>query len=799
MTRFTAISVVAAAVFTASVALAETTWTNPAGGLWSDPANWSDGVPAAEDSVDLPELDGDGYVIQLSGTVQCAGCRVSGTGVALTGGMLQVFNDLSIGANGDVGELRLIACTAAAFMVRVGATSGNGTVLVDGASTLGGLNLIVADVGPGAGQGTCNIESGGHAAFSQITLGAGSTLGIEVASWQPTTVYASGMSLGGTLDVTLDESWAAPAPGGILILSTTPTVGSFAEITVPTIDGLPLPYTVNTWGVSLSLFDPLVSIALSAVTPAYVGFEHAMTVKATRVSGNVIDVTNQCDFDVASGAENVVFAGTHAFIPLNESPFAIHGVVTFQGQVMEGDLDVVANSEYPSHFERIDVNEFGDAGNQTAFFGWLAGQPAMSDDGRFVAFSSYATNLVSPPPPNPLRPHVYVKDRWTGTVERIDPLDEYGNLAATDPAISSDGRFVAFMRTLPGGLLDTVWVRDRWKQVTWLASAGMSGEPNDKPCHEVCIAADGSAIFYSTASTNLVSGVAPTNPQIFRHDLTTRTTSLVTRAANGEPCNGPCVHPSSSYDGSVVAFSGGGSNLGPPCTGGVVVWDAITGTFEPIGVGPFGCANKNGFFPSVSGDGSRVAFETKATNLGGTTTVEPKVYVRDRLTQTTTWVDMSSWSTTDQLESPIPVLSGDGQTLAVLRLGASWHHLLRVQLATMATAAVPFDPWTNEIRLASGHVGMGLPWLSHDGSIFSFAWIADGFLPFIAQAGDLAVVVHRFGGLLAEDINRDGFVDAADLSLLLAAWGTADAAADLDADGTVGAGDLSLLLAAWTS
>jgi hypothetical protein len=57
----------------------------------------------------------------------------------------------------------------------------------------------------------------------------------------------------------------------------------------------------------------------------------------------------------------------------------------------------------------------------------------------------------------------------------------------------------------------------------------------------------------------------------------------------------------------------------------------------------------------------------------------------------------------------------------------------------------------------------------------------------------------RLCGGTPGDINSDGAVDAADLSLLLSLWGTTGGPADIDGDGTVGASDLALLLASWTS
>ena len=91
----------------------------------------------------------------------------------------------------------------------------------------------------------------------------------------------------------------------------------------------------------------------------------------------------------------------------------------------------------------MSVGPGGVQGNDDSF------DPAISADGRFVAFGSDATNLV--PGDTNGSDDVFVRDRQTGTTRRVSvgPGGVQGNGASFDPAISADGRFVAFARTPP--------------------------------------------------------------------------------------------------------------------------------------------------------------------------------------------------------------------------------------------------------------------------------------------------------------------------------------------------------------
>src|SRR5213595_159425 len=111
--------------------------------------------------------------------------------------------------------------------------------------------------------------------------------------------------------------------------------------------------------------------------------------------------------------------------------------------------------------ERVSMDSAGNEGNGGS------GGPAISADGRFVAFASYASNLV-PGDTNGVA-DVFVHDRQTGTTKRVsvNSAGTQGNGGSGSPAISADGRFVAFSsyatNLVPGdtnGVVD-VFVHDR--------------------------------------------------------------------------------------------------------------------------------------------------------------------------------------------------------------------------------------------------------------------------------------------------------------------------------------------------
>ncbi len=187
--------------------------------------------------------------------------------------------------------------------------------------------------------------------------------------------------------------------------------------------------------------------------------------------------------------------------------------------------------------------------------------PSISADGNFVVFASEATNLV-PGPRN--GGDVYLLDRTTGLIARVTA----GNDASGDPEISADGRWVTFSSSASNlvgkaghGRVD-VFVWDRLTQATTRISRGngFSSEPT--------ISADGRYICYQSEATNLVSGDTNETTDLFVWD---RQLGSTTRITNG---TGPSTTPSISGDGRTVTFYSRSRNLTADRhrLGGVFLW-----------------------------------------------------------------------------------------------------------------------------------------------------------------------------------------------------------------------------------
>jgi Tol biopolymer transport system component len=294
--------------------------------------------------------------------------------------------------------------------------------------------------------------------------------------------------------------------------------------------------------------------------------------------------------------------------------------------------------------ERVSVDSAGTGGNGQST------RPALSADGRFVAFVSYATNLV--PGDTNGNYDVFVHDRQSRTTERVsvDGAGNQGNAYSAEPALSGDGRFVAFASAatnlVPGdtnGASD-VFVHDRQSRTTERVSVDSAGNQGNAAGAGPALSADGRFVAFYSSATNLVPGDTNRCPKVdgytapcsdvFVHDRQTGTTERVSVASTGTQGNGDSLYPAISADGRSIAFTSAASNLvpGDSCCWDVFVHDRQTGTTERVSVDSAGNQGdgSNGS-PAMSADSRFVAFTSRATNLvPGDTNGIHDVFVHDR-------------------------------------------------------------------------------------------------------------------------------------------------------------------------
>jgi len=341
-----------------------------------------------------------------------------------------------------------------------------------------------------------------------------------------------------------------------------------------------------------------------------------------------------------------------------------------------GLQDVFVRDQLMGTTTRVSVGTGGVQANGAAWF------PAVSADGRWVAFESWASNLVAGDTNGQY--DIFVHDRLTGTTARVSVGSggAQGNLGSWGAAVSADGRFVAF-HSHAGNLVagDTnggydVFVHDRQTQVTTRVSVGPAGAQGNYASHLPAISADGRWVAFQSDADNLVVGDTNYERDVFVHDRQTGTTARVSVASGGAQANGSSFTPAISADGRWVTFESVASNLVAGDTNGapdVFVHDRLTGTTTRVSLGPGGL-EANGFseYSAISADGRWVTFASGASNLVvGDTNGRADAFVHDRQTGTTERVSVGPGGVEGNTESAGPAISADGRSVAFHALASN--------------------------------------------------------------------------------------------------------------------------------
>ena len=202
-----------------------------------------------------------------------------------------------------------------------------------------------------------------------------------------------------------------------------------------------------------------------------------------------------------------------------------------------------------------------------AAFGCSSFGVSISADGRFVAFYSYAPNFVAGDANGTY--DVFVRDRTNATTECVSVTRSgtLGNHGGVSPSISTDGRFVAFesgstdlVANDTNGAAD-VFVRDRLTGTTARASVDTFGAQANSGATSPAISADGRYIAFESFSTNLVAGDTNGKTDAFVRDCFSHTTVRVSESAANAQANHESYSIDITGDGSLVVFDGLATNL----------------------------------------------------------------------------------------------------------------------------------------------------------------------------------------------------------------------------------------------
>jgi hypothetical protein len=287
---------------------------------------------------------------------------------------------------------------------------------------------------------------------------------------------------------------------------------------------------------------------------------------------------------------------------------------------------------------------------------------------------------------------VFVRDLRLGTTTLVSVnfagtgSGNQGSGVFSQLAISADGRFVEFdsfaSDLVPQATnnLDNIFVRNLATGTTSLVTvnpAGTVGGDQSTLSFMTTMSADGRFIAFQSDATNLVANDTNGITDVFVRDMVNGVTKLVSVNENSTASgNDRSFGASISANGRFVVFQSNASDLVPNDTNGttdVFVRDLVLGTTTLVSVNASGTASGDNFSgdPSISADGRRIAFDSAASDLTPMVQNRFQVYVRDLDTDTTTLVSVNDTGTGGGISlSEQPVISADGQSVAFLSLAS---------------------------------------------------------------------------------------------------------------------------------
>jgi fibronectin type 3 domain-containing protein len=265
--------------------------------------------------------------------------------------------------------------------------------------------------------------------------------------------------------------------------------------------------------------------------------------------------------------------------------------------------------------------------------------PSISEEGRYVAFLSFANNLVSGDTNG--QGDIFVRDMANGTTERVS-LSPSGGQSASHcryPSMSANGRYVSFQcegnDLTPGDTNNAadIYVRDRVSNTTELVSVTDNEQQANSSAQYSAVSNDGRYVVFNSWATNLVAGDTNGYADVFRRDRVGGTTVRVSVNTNGTQKDAEeSAYPAISSDGMVVAFASNtftiDEMMGFPMADPqyASVYDFNTGVVAPLSI-PGGNVTGD---PTLSTNGRWIVFTDNGYGFPGDTNWLSDIFLYDR-------------------------------------------------------------------------------------------------------------------------------------------------------------------------
>ena len=350
--------------------------------------------------------------------------------------------------------------------------------------------------------------------------------------------------------------------------------------------------------------------------------------------------------------------------------------VAFQSHaddLIAGDLngceDIFRGDSWTGRVELVSISLAGTTGNRPSR------QSQVSRDGRFVCFQSYASDLV-PGDTNGVS-DIFVRDMQLGLTTRVSvsSTGAQSDGGSRYAYISQDGRFVAFESQATNlvagdtnGLKD-VFLHDLLLGTTERVSLAFDGAQADDDVLCTSISPNGRCVGFSSSATNLVPGDTNGSMDVFVRDLATGSIERASTDANGREGHGLSADIDLSGDGRLAVFYSLADDLVPNDTNGqgdVFVKDLSSGAIERVSVSTNGAQGDwNSYYPRISADGNCVVFFSLADTLvRGDGNWEPDIFLHDRRTGATERISLATSGQEARGTARFTSVSDDGRYVA---------------------------------------------------------------------------------------------------------------------------------------
>jgi Tol biopolymer transport system component len=226
-----------------------------------------------------------------------------------------------------------------------------------------------------------------------------------------------------------------------------------------------------------------------------------------------------------------------------------------------GVTDVFLRDRNQGKTVRVSVSSSKQQGNGSS------SDPCVSPDGRYVVFESLATNLISSDLNNST--DIFLRDRTAGKTVRVsvDSSEHEANSGSYSSVVSPDGQFVAFesfatnlIGSDTNGVSD-VFLRDRTAGTTVRVSVSSGKDQGNGYSSDPSMSDDGQHIAFESAASNFYSGDTNGHVDVFVRDRSAGVTKVASIDDSGVIGNAASSDPSITSDGSYVVFESESSNL----------------------------------------------------------------------------------------------------------------------------------------------------------------------------------------------------------------------------------------------